>query len=385
MVGTGELLGFGTIQPAFLGITAEHFVSVASAASVPAVTPSQSYGQTGPVLTALAFVFAGLRDDTDSRRTRRVLAAVTGGILLSGLVSLALVHRGTAGLGIYRGGAPVSKAVLLLSGLLTQLGDPWFLVLVAVLFYLLGTERSLVDTPREGAFVLAVTFGAFALTDLLKSLFALPRPPGAGTVGVPPWLPTVLAGAFRNVTTGAGYGFPSGHALGTTAVYGALAYRLNVSTERVRWIAAAAIIGLIGLSRVVLGVHYPIDVIAGILAGLALLGTAVWAGADRPLRTFAIAIALAVGAVVATVWSPGGTAWSAGQWLGATLGAGGAWFVVRPSCELDLRGTAIASAIVGGLWGGTYLLSPTFVLTVVAVAVASALTVGAPSLAARLR
>lgn len=66
--------------------------------------------------------------------------------------------------------------------------------------------------------------------------------------------------------------FPSGHATGAMAVYGTLAYLiardLRGSRERFEiafW--AAFLIGLVGLSRVMLGVHYASDVGAGYLVG----------------------------------------------------------------------------------------------------------------------
>lgn len=327
---------------------------------------------------------AGLWRDTDQHRKWRLLAVAAGSVLALFLASMVVGAGGPShrSIGLYDALTVASSPFQLLVGLVTQLGDPWFLVGLAVVFYLLGTERALVDTPREGAFVLAVTFGALALTTLLKNVFAFPRPPGAGTATVPSWLPTALSGAFRNVTTGAGYAFPSGHALGSTAVYGALAYRLNVSSGRVRWTAAAILVGAICLSRVALGVHYAIDVTAGVLAGLALLGTAAWAGADRPLRTLGIATLLATGSVVAAFFAPEESLRSAGLWLGAVFGSGGTWLAVRPSDELDLRRTVVASVVIGAIWMGTYLFAPTLGFTVVGAAVASALTVGAPSIVA---
>lgn len=76
----------------------------------------------------------------------------------------------------------------------------------------------------------------------------------------------------------ASYSFPSGHAFGALCFYGVLA---AIFAARARgkaakwciWTGAVLLIGMIGLSRIYLGVHYPSDVIAGYCAG------AVWVGA----------------------------------------------------------------------------------------------------------
>jgi undecaprenyl-diphosphatase len=72
------------------------------------------------------------------------------------------------------------------------------------------------------------------------------------------------------------FSFPSGHALFGLCFYGALAAvfasRLRNAGLRIAiWIAAALLIFGIGLSRLYLGMHYPTDVLAGLLAGGAWL------------------------------------------------------------------------------------------------------------------
>ncbi|MDO8601598.1 MAG: phosphatase PAP2 family protein [bacterium] len=73
-----------------------------------------------------------------------------------------------------------------------------------------------------------------------------------------------------------GYSFPSGHALGAFIFYGVCAYFLCTLLKK-RWqknictLTAIVVIGLIGLSRMYLGVHWLSDVIAGWLMGATLL------------------------------------------------------------------------------------------------------------------
>jgi len=69
------------------------------------------------------------------------------------------------------------------------------------------------------------------------------------------------------------FSFPSGHAFGSAVTYGMLALVvLRVwHGSRWRWVFAGALwafIGLVALSRPVLGVHYPSDVLAGVSLGL---------------------------------------------------------------------------------------------------------------------
>jgi undecaprenyl-diphosphatase len=79
----------------------------------------------------------------------------------------------------------------------------------------------------------------------------------------------------------ADWSFPSGHALGSTAVYVSAALLLTVAPVRRRLrvltlIAALLLAFLIGFSRLYLGVHYVTDVVGGWVAGLALALFGLW-------------------------------------------------------------------------------------------------------------
>lgn len=97
--------------------------------------------------------------------------------------------------------------------------------------------------------------------------------------------------------------FPSGHAQNALVSWGYLAYRFR--NPLLRAVAVILIVG-IGLSRVVLGVHFPQDVIGGWLIGLVFLIVYIWAegpvgrwvGRQQP----GVQLLLAVGAPLALIF-----------------------------------------------------------------------------------
>ena len=68
--------------------------------------------------------------------------------------------------------------------------------------------------------------------------------------------------------------FPSGHAQNAVVNWGYVAYAFR---KPLLWVVAIIAMLGIGLSRVVLGVHFPQDVIAGWIIGLVVLGVYIWA------------------------------------------------------------------------------------------------------------
>ena len=76
------------------------------------------------------------------------------------------------------------------------------------------------------------------------------------------------------VSHASSYSFPSGHAAGSAAVFGALFVIALTWTWAGRWtaaiggIAAVTVVAAVSSSRVLLGVHYPSDVVAGALLGV---------------------------------------------------------------------------------------------------------------------
>jgi membrane-associated phospholipid phosphatase len=83
---------------------------------------------------------------------------------------------------------------------------------------------------------------------------------------------------FDEITRPETFSFPSGHSMSAMVVYGGIAAVLvTLYPGRRGWIVAAAalLIVAIGFSRIYLGVHWPLDVVAGFIAGVPLLVAAV--------------------------------------------------------------------------------------------------------------
>lgn len=115
---------------------------------------------------------------------------------------------------------------------------------------------------------IAITMGGGSLLNIfLKHLFHRQRP--------------VLENPYVTLSS---YGFPSGHTMGSTMVYGVLALlAAQAMRHRARslgpLIAAATAVATIGFTRIYLGAHFLTDVLGAIAAGLSWL-TIAWTGVE---------------------------------------------------------------------------------------------------------
>jgi membrane-associated phospholipid phosphatase len=150
-------------------------------------------------------------------------------------------------LGIHRWANPLLDRVMLS---ITSLGDPEFVVIIITIStgWLLWRRRF-----TEIKILLLACLGALVLNQGMKIIFTRPRP--------------ILWPSLLHENS---FGFPSGHALGSIVLYGLLAYFYAIHRPHQAkgiYVWAAILIGLIGFSRLYLGVHYPTDIMAGYLTG----------------------------------------------------------------------------------------------------------------------
>lgn len=128
------------------------------------------------------------------------------------------------------------------------------IVVIAALFLTLSERQ------YSALLLVVAASGGLLLNGILKLGFNRPRP-------------SIFLPAVHAVSSS----FPSGHAMSSAIVYGTVAY-LAARLHRRRWVRwlvmgfALVVIVLISFSRMYLGVHYPSDVLAGVIIGLA------WAG-----------------------------------------------------------------------------------------------------------
>ncbi|ELY45766.1 phosphatase PAP2 family protein [Natronorubrum tibetense] len=170
-----------------------------------------------------------------------------------------------------------------------------------------GSDRLVSDRV---AFVSAVVLGGLALTLVVKTTLGFPRPPAS------------LQAVPRE-----GEGFPSGHTMAATVLWGALALWGVRFSRRRRVGLAAVLIGLVGFSRLALGVHYLVDVLASVGLGIGYLVLAAAVTGREPRPAFAGAAVLGGVAVLST----GGDADGWLAFVGCVGGAVGWWLTTLPS------------------------------------------------------
>ncbi|MGA9468113.1 MAG: phosphatase PAP2 family protein [Exiguobacterium marinum] len=138
----------------------------------------------------------------------------------------------------------------------TELGSAQVIVGLSILGLLFWLWRG----NRIEAWRLAlVGIGTLLLTQVLKLIYGIDRP---------------LIDASLDATT---YSFPSGHASGSFALYGLMAYVLyKKGQSKVAIAILVCLVVAVSLSRVILNVHYFSDVLGGWFVALTMIALSEW-------------------------------------------------------------------------------------------------------------
>lgn len=214
---------------------------------------------------------------------------------------------------------------------ITQLGyQPAYLIIIPLVYWCINRSWGI----RLFFLVIISTW----FNETLKNLLRQPRPD---------------PGVVRQLDPAYGYGLPSNHAqTGGVIVWGYLAAQV-----RKPWFTGLAIVlaFLIGLSRIYLGAHFPMDVVSGWLLGLLVLGLALrfeepltaWYGRQSAAAQAAVVLALALLILLATPADNLGQypAAAAADLSGLTLGAGLGWILENRTVRFRVEGSLGRKAV----------------------------------------
>jgi undecaprenyl-diphosphatase len=202
------------------------------------------------------------------RRSLTPLLAVTGAALVFTILLLlvrlqwrpleSVDHGAAARINGLVAGHPALVSVVKAVTFLGSDGVLWTIIGVSAVFLAFRRRWRLVG------YLLVTGAGALVMDPILKDLVGRLRP--------------VVA---HPIAHGGGNSFPSGHSLGSIVCYGAV-FLVFLPAARGRWRTAftaviVTLVALIGISRILLGVHYLSDVLGGWTLGITWLGLTAFA------------------------------------------------------------------------------------------------------------
>lgn len=133
-----------------------------------------------------------------------------------------------------------------------------YVIVIGILFIIIHHHARTSNDPelisrsaiKEGVFIILAVLVSWGIAYLLKITFSIPRP----YLRFTEIIPLFPYGGYDS--------FPSGHA----TLFAALAAALYRSHRKIGWVFIG-IAFLIGITRVIAGVHFPIDIIVGWILG----------------------------------------------------------------------------------------------------------------------
>ena len=130
--------------------------------------------------------------------------------------------------------------------LITILGEQTIIVVIMVSIYW-SYDKVL------GEYIVYSSLTGVLVNNSIKDIFKMQRPIGEDGI------------RSLRVETATGYSFPSGHTQQATTFYGSL---FMYTKKKWLYILSIIVITLVGFSRMYLGVHYPKDVLFGVIFGV---------------------------------------------------------------------------------------------------------------------
>ena len=210
--------------------------------------------------------------------------------------------------------APAVDAIFAAGSFLGE--EEFFFLLFATLFWAIDM--------RVGFRIGVILLVSIYVNSLAKTLIAHPRPYD-------------LDPSVGRADPGLGYGLPSGHAQNAVVIWGGLAaWRRST----LAWVGATFMAGLIGLSRIYRGVHFPTDVLGGWIIGAVLLvvglnyARSIAARVSRWPLAAQIGLALAGPALLAAAFPDRGAVTA----MGALAGAGSGFAITVRRLRPDAGG-----------------------------------------------
>lgn len=132
---------------------------------------------------------------------------------------------------------------------ITNLGGQEILIVAIIVVYFIISKK-------QGQRIAFAIFSSLLINNALKIVINRERPFKH---------PNRTYNVDSEVTSASGMSFPSGHSQNAAVTYSSVAFTYK---KRYLWIIASFLIVLVAISRIMLGVHYPTDVIVGVILGI---------------------------------------------------------------------------------------------------------------------